>query len=1410
MSRISVHPGLSGSRVARRSGFVVAAGLRAGLVALVVTALAACGGSDGDSALATPPPAAAPAAATPQTVQGPDGASLAFVPADGSAAVTLRIARDGTGAPALPDDRSAAGAIYQYTPHGHPGSEVEITVPFDSARLGGAEPRLLLALAGDGGWMDVEARREGGVLRARVPALGYAVVVGGLQTESQNGSPVRKASAPGAPTATFLRGSVTADPPLQGDGRVRTVLSPSQVTLQFEHSFARSCANPVQLRLRALVVPAAQPRVLRIVDLGSRSLTTATGNSSFTLPLSVADNGTWIFLADALCVENRRLRFGVLATVPTLLVKITDTEPVPLPVIAQQPQAASVIEGDPASFSASATGATRLQWERSGDGGASYLALAGQQGSTLTLPVTTLADHNALFRLRAGNVTGEVVSSPALLSVAERLIPPVVTLDPVGITVTEGETASFSAAASGKPLPTIQWQQRSASNEPWADVPGATQGTYTTAPSTLAMSGLQLRALFSSRAGQAGSQVAPLTVRPRIVAPVITLVSGSSELVAGTCGYFDVQATGTAPLNYSWGSTGGAVYDYGSYAFVCVDAADVGRRFAVTVTVANAAGARQSVVEFNVVANGALIDAATGGTVLDRIGGQAKLDVPPGALAQSTFISVDVLSRSSVQLPEGYTAISDAVRIGPSGLAFTAGNLPTLTIPWDGEANVGPAEPGTYRAVALIRDATTVSGATRVQRAGAGVRSKPMLASRANPQRIGAGSRVVAQRSVELPDGQVAEFQCPPWQFSATQFLISGTTNVSGTFVVVQTGIDPCLAVNLPDLQLLGGPQAAQWAAPSVEQLQAGGDVPLPVFDVPFRNGLNAIVDWQRLLPGSNTWETVSSVVYPPLSVAQDVRIARLVYPGPLSTGSHNVRARLANLSNLGVETNVQFTPIAGFIITGTDGTVPGFSAPQEVLGFNKYGVVGVGAPIVSQTFGSYWGGGFPEFSFDRKLGQLVNAGTFISNIVGSPKVARISLMEVAVFPVNSETSCAAGEANTLSALASVIDSESPNVSKSAASSIALGRCVSLTRLTYGVAGQDVQNGVGRFVYAWAADGDLKFGTVNVTSGPTRNDISVAMAPGDAVDSSACPGDKRIDAMASPEMNYAFFGGSPQTRAALVMQGLDGLKPANSTCVGLLRNGAWAIEKLWDNRFNDAVVLVSNAGVVPLVSQPTLAINSRGEVLVAGVVRVQENSGASITDDVYMRTAVRGDASAWQFSRWPVAINPPLTSQPDAVFDSQGIATLLWLAPQPGTPQPGTPQPNVVFAARGTVAGWNPAQMISPAGIEATFPQVSVTSFGEVRALYGLNSAAGRIVAVQRYSPGGAWRNSTGQALFDMLTPNLGFDPRFAITQKYLGGEGGPAGSPSPGRFPAVIYWRETDPLRPATHLRLRKATLFD
>jgi Immunoglobulin I-set domain len=52
-----------------------------------------------------------------------------------------------------------------------------------------------------------------------------------------------------------------------------------------------------------------------------------------------------------------------------------------------------------------------------------------------------------------------------------------ITSQPVAQEVTEGETATFTAAASGIPTPTVQWQVSTNGGGSWSNIPGATSDT---------------------------------------------------------------------------------------------------------------------------------------------------------------------------------------------------------------------------------------------------------------------------------------------------------------------------------------------------------------------------------------------------------------------------------------------------------------------------------------------------------------------------------------------------------------------------------------------------------------------------------------------------------------------------------------------------------------------------------------------------------------------------------------------------------------------------------------------------------------------------------------------------------------------------------------------------------------------
>jgi hypothetical protein len=86
-----------------------------------------------------------------------------------------------------------------------------------------------------------------------------------------------------------------------------------------------------------------------------------------------------------------------------------------------------------------------------------------------------------------------------------------VTAQPVSKTVAPGTTASFSAAASGAPTPTVQWQVSTNSGGTWANVSGATSTTLSVAATT-AENGWRYRAVFSNPGGSATSSGATLKV----------------------------------------------------------------------------------------------------------------------------------------------------------------------------------------------------------------------------------------------------------------------------------------------------------------------------------------------------------------------------------------------------------------------------------------------------------------------------------------------------------------------------------------------------------------------------------------------------------------------------------------------------------------------------------------------------------------------------------------------------------------------------------------------------------------------------------------------------------------------------------------------------------------------------------
>ncbi len=93
---------------------------------------------------------------------------------------------------------------------------------------------------------------------------------------------------------------------------------------------------------------------------------------------------------------------------------------------------------------------------------------------------------------------------------------PAITTQPSSVSVVVGQTATFTAAASGTPAPTVQWQSSINGGSSWTNIAGAASPTLTVAHVTVGQSGTRYRAVFTNGAGSATSNAATLSVVPAV------------------------------------------------------------------------------------------------------------------------------------------------------------------------------------------------------------------------------------------------------------------------------------------------------------------------------------------------------------------------------------------------------------------------------------------------------------------------------------------------------------------------------------------------------------------------------------------------------------------------------------------------------------------------------------------------------------------------------------------------------------------------------------------------------------------------------------------------------------------------------------------------------------------------------
>jgi len=137
---------------------------------------------------------------------------------------------------------------------------------------------------------------------------------------------------------------------------------------------------------------------------------------------------------------------------------------------------------------------------------------------------------------------------------------PAVMTNPVNVTVNAGGTAMFTAAASGSPTPTVQWQFSTDGGATFNNLAGATTTTLTVPGLTAGQNGLRFRAVFTNAGGTATTTTATVTVN---FAPGVTTNPASQSIAAGANVTFVAAADGNPTPTVQWqvSVNGGATFN---------------------------------------------------------------------------------------------------------------------------------------------------------------------------------------------------------------------------------------------------------------------------------------------------------------------------------------------------------------------------------------------------------------------------------------------------------------------------------------------------------------------------------------------------------------------------------------------------------------------------------------------------------------------------------------------------------------------------------------------------------------------------------------------------------------------------------------------------------------------------------
>lgn len=176
--------------------------------------------------------------------------------------------------------------------------------------------------------------------------------------------------------------------------------------------------------------------------------------------------------------------------------------PPPPPVITLDPVDQSGNVGDVLTYTTNATDYTNVQWYWLPVGASIWNVWGGQTLPDVDSDPLALVDDGILVRARYINTGGFTETDSARMTVLTPL--PVITLNPVDQSVSQGSTGTFTADATG--YDSVQWQKDA------VDIAGATAISYTTPAVIVGDDGAAFHAIFTNGGGSVPTTSAVLTV----------------------------------------------------------------------------------------------------------------------------------------------------------------------------------------------------------------------------------------------------------------------------------------------------------------------------------------------------------------------------------------------------------------------------------------------------------------------------------------------------------------------------------------------------------------------------------------------------------------------------------------------------------------------------------------------------------------------------------------------------------------------------------------------------------------------------------------------------------------------------------------------------------------------------------